>query len=393
VSVPRRGTPDFLLLFLTFVLVCFGLAMVFSSSYYIKVDTPLHFLKTQAIAALIGTIGMVLAMNVHYTKLKKLVLPFCAVVFGLLIVVLGTSAQYGSRSWIPLGPFNLQPTEFAKIGIVLYLANFISKKEDKFREFKTGLLPALIVLALFSLLILLQPDFGSCMILLGGALLVIVIGGANLKHLLLLAIAGSTALAFSLIVYVLKAGVNSSLQYRWARITSFLDPWSKQCAQNDCYQIVQSLYAFGHGGILGAGFGQGIQKLEYLPKAYNDFIFAIIGEEFGFIGATLFLVLYLLFIWRGIIISLRCPDSFGTLTGIGIMGMIGLQTLINVGGVTASIPMTGVTLPLISYGGSSIMATLVSIGILLGISREQSLADKETKPSAATAKKPGVPSR
>jgi cell division protein FtsW len=393
VNAPRRGTPDFLLLFLTFVLVCFGLAMVFSSSYYIKVDTPLQFLKTQAIAALIGTVGMVLAMNVHYTKLKKLVLPFCAVVFGLLIVVLGTSAQNGAKSWIPLGPFHLQPTEFAKIGIVLYLANLISKKEDKFREFKTGLLPALIVLAVLALLILLQPDFGSCMILLGGALLVIVIGGGNLKHLMLLALAASTVLALALSVYVLKAGIDSSLQYRWARVTSFLNPWSPQCAKDDCYQIVQSLYAFGHGGFLGAGFGQGIQKLDYLPEAYNDFIFAIIGEEFGFIGATLFLLLYLLFIWRGIIIALRCPDTFGSLAGIGIMSMIGLQTLINVGGVTASIPMTGVTLPLISYGGSSIMATLVSIGIVLGISREQSLTEKEAKSSAATTKKPSVPSR
>jgi cell division protein FtsW len=387
VNPSRRGTPDFLLLFLTFLLVCFGLAMVFSASYYIS--PPLHYLKTQAIAAGVGTVGMILAMNVHYTKLRKLVLPLFAAIVGLLVAVLVFGdRQYGAKSWINLGPFNLQPTEFAKIGIVLYLANLITKKEDKFRTFKNGLLPALIVLAVVAGLIMLQPDFGSCMILLGGALLVILVGGANLKHLVLLGLAGASALALGLAAYVMKNGIDDSLRYRWARITSFLNPWSEDCRMGDCYQIVQSLYAFGHGGITGAGFGQGIQKLQYLPKAYNDFIFAIIGEEFGFIGTTLFLLVYLLFIWRGIIVAVRCPDSFGTLTGVGLMGMIGLQALINIGGVTSSIPMTGVTLPLISYGGSSIMATLISLGILLGISREQSLTGKEAKPNPT--KKPSA---
>ncbi|KIL41156.1 stage V sporulation protein E [Gordoniibacillus kamchatkensis] len=386
-SSPRRGTPDFLLLFLTFLLVCFGLAMVFSASYYIS--TPLHYLNTQAIAAGAGTVGMILAMNVHYTKLRKLVLPIFAVIVGLLLAVLVIgSSQYGAKSWIKLGPFNLQPTEFAKIGIVLYLANLIGKKEDKFRDFKTGLLPALIVLLLVITLILLQPDFGSCVILLCGAMLVILAGGANLKHLFLLAFSGAAVVTLGLAVYIMRNGFDDSLRYKWARVTSFLNPWSQECRMGDCYQIVQSLYAFGHGGITGAGFGQGIQKLQYLPKAYNDFIFAIIGEEFGFIGATLFLLVYLLFIWRGIIVALRCPDLFGTLTGIGIMGMIALQALVNLGGVTSSIPMTGVTLPLISYGGSSLMATLISIGILLGISREQSLT--ESKQTKAT-KKPSVP--
>lgn len=363
--------------------------MVFSASYYIS--KPLHYLNTQAIAAGFGTVGMIFAMNFHYTKLRKLVLPIFSVVVGLLVIVLVVGdSQYGAKSWINIGPFNLQPTEFAKIGIVLYLANLISKKEDKFRSFKSGLLPALIVVGLVAALIMMQPDLGSCVILLAGAFLVILVGGANLKHLFLLGLSGASALALGLAVYVMKNGIDDSLRYKWARVTSFLNPWTEECRMGDCYQIVQSLYAFGHGGITGAGFGQGIQKLQYLPKAYNDFIFAIIGEEFGFIGATIFLLVYLLFIWRGIIVALRCSDSFGTLTGIGIMGMIALQALINLGGVTSSIPMTGVTLPLISYGGSSIMATLISLGILLGISREQSLtADKETK--TKTTKKPSVP--
>jgi cell division protein FtsW len=175
-----------------------------------------------------------------------------------------------------------------------------------------------------------------------------------------------------------NSGSNHS--YRIARFTTFLDPWAHQL--DDGFQIIQSLYAFGHGGFAGAGFGQSIQKLHYLPEAHNDFIFAIIGEELGFIGSAIFLLIYLLFIWRGILIAVRCTDTFGTLTGVGIMGMLAFQAVINIGGVTSTIPLTGVTLPLISYGGSSMMATLISMGVLLSISREQNLA--EVKPNKRT---------
>jgi cell division protein FtsW len=377
VNPQRRGTPDFLLLFLTFLLVCFGLAMVFSASYY-KSD-PWMFTKKQAIAAFLGTIGMLFGMNIHYTKLKKWVIPFFLAVTGMLCLVLVIGQNWnGAKSWIDLGPISLQPTEFAKLALVLYLANLISKKNEKFRDFKKGLVPALVIVSFVVGLVMLQPDLGSSMILVAGALIVIVVGGANLKHLFLLCAGGGGVGAIAFALYVLNKGANSEgIAYKIARFTSFLDPWSDP--QGRSFQIIQSLYAFGHGGITGAGFGQGIQKLQYLPEAYNDFIFAIIGEELGFIGSALFILVYLLFIWRGIIVALRCKDSFGTLVGVGIMGMIAFQAVINIGGVTSSIPLTGVTLPLISYGGSSIMATLISMGILLGISREQSLTEKETK--------------
>jgi cell division protein FtsW len=170
--------------------------------------------------------------------------------------------------------------------------------------------------------------------------------------------------------------------YRIQRFTAFMDPWADPTDTG--FHLVQSLYAFGHGGFWGAGFGQSIQKLHYLPEAHNDFIFAIIGEEFGFFGTLIFLVAYLLFLWRGIVIALRCPDPFGNLAGMGIVSMIAVQALINLGGVTNTIPLTGVTLPLISYGGSSMLLTLTSMGILLNISREQNLnlaldKDKEKK--------------
>jgi cell division protein FtsW len=371
---PRKGTPDFLLLFLTFLLVCFGLAMVFSASSMTGAYTegdPWYFTKKQIIAVVIGTIGMLFCMNIHFTKLKKLVIPAFVLVLGSLVFVLLVAEEAnGARSWIRVGPLSLQPTEFAKLGIIMYLAALISNKDEKFRDFKRGLLPALFVVGLVSFLILLQNDFGSTFIVLLTAATVILVGGSNLKHVFLLGAGFVTFAAVGLAIYLLNS-TSEANNYRLDRLTTFLDPWSTKLDEG--YQIIQSLYAFGHGGLVGAGFGRGIQKLHYLPEAHNDFIFAIIGEELGFIGIVIFLFIYLLFLWRGILIAVRCSDTFGTLTGIGIMGMIGFQAIINIGGVTSTIPLTGVTLPLISAGGSSMMAVLISMGVLLSISREQSL--------------------
>ncbi|WP_438446729.1 putative lipid II flippase FtsW [Gorillibacterium sp. sgz5001074] len=388
----RRGTPDYLLLFLTLALSAFGVLMVFSASsmsaIYHRDGNALFYTQKQVLGIVLGIIGMVVTMNIHYTKLRKMTLPFGLFVLFLLILVpiIGVNVN-GARSWFKIGPLQLQPAEFAKVAIVMYLAAIISKKQDKFRSFRGGLLPALVMVGLVSGLILLQPDLGSTIVLCLGALLVMIVGGANLKHLFLLA-AGGTAL-FAIVGGIMLLANPSLLDgsYRLARITTYLDPWSDE--RNAGYHIVQSLYAFGHGGFTGAGFGQSIQKLHFLPAPHNDFIFAIIGEELGFIGGSLFLLAYLLFIWRGIIVSLRCSDTYASLVGIGIIGTIGIQALINLGGVTNSIPLTGVTLPLISYGGSSMLVTLSSMGIILGISRDYNrAADAEApdKPRRSGAK-------
>ncbi|MDD9270154.1 putative lipid II flippase FtsW [Paenibacillus sp. GCM10023248] len=375
---PRRGTPDFLLLLLTFALVCFGLAMVFSASsmtsaYY---GDPWAFTKKQLIAVFIGTVGMFFCMNLHYTKLKKLVIPaFFLVVLGLIFVIF-TSEANGASSWFTLGKFGIQPTEFAKLIVILYLASLISNKDEKFRNFKKGLLPALIIVGFVCFLIMLQPDLGSCMILFVCSAIVIMVGGSNLKHIFLLGTSLITLAAVGLSLYMLKGGSDST-NYRINRLTSFMDPFSDP--QGSGHQVVQSLYAFGHGGLTGAGFGQGIQKLHYLPEAHNDFIFAIIGEELGFIGSSLFILVFIFFIWRGILIAVRCPDMFGMLSGVGIMVMFAFQAFINIGGVTGTIPLTGVTLPFISAGGSSMMVSLISMGVILSISREQS--QKEAPPA------------
>jgi cell division protein FtsW len=354
---------------MTLVLISFGLLMVYSASsmsasYYY--GDSFHFIKRQAIAVALGLVFMLFFMNVHYNKLKKWAVPlFVLVLLSLLLVPFIGADIKGAKSWFSLGPLNLQPAEFAKLALIIYLSALIHKKGERFYEFKKGLLPTLIIVGLYCGLIMLQPDFGSTIVLGLIAAFVIFIGGANLKHFFSLSICG---LALASLV-VLVPFLTNKTKYRADRISSYIDPWAD--SSDTGYQITQSLMAFGHGGINGAGFGQSIQKLGFLPAPHNDFIFAIIGEELGFIGSSFFLIFYLLFIWRGILIALRCKDSFGSLIGVGIMGMIGIQALVNLGGVTNSIPLTGVTLPFISYGGSSILVLMASIGIVLGLSREQ----------------------
>jgi cell division protein FtsW len=385
----RRGTPDFLLLFLTFLLVSFGLAMVFSASmsysWYDKVsettfNDPSYLAIRQAAAIAVGTVAMFFCMNIDYRVLKKWIGPaFVIVVIMLLAVPVVGKDVNGARSWFYIGKsFSVQPSEFAKLAVILYLSALISKKDDKFRDFKKGLLPALMIVGFISALILLQPDIGSTMILILCSAIVIIVGGANLKHIFLLGIGGAALLSMAIAIYMLNPGVGGS--HVFDRFTAFMDPWADP--MDTGYQLIQSLYAFGHGGLSGAGFGQGIQKLHYLPEAHNDFIFSIIGEELGFIGSSLFILVYLGFLWRGLLVAVRSKETFGTLAGVGIVGMIASQALVNVGGVTGSIPLTGVTLPLISYGGSSMLITLISLGILLSISREHNKPEKETNKRA-----------
>lgn len=387
-NAPRRGTPDFMLLMLTFLLVGFGLVMVFSASSVTALakekfnNDSLYFVKKQAIFALAGTVGMFFLMNMPIQRLKPLLRPYFLVCVIMLALVpfIGFEAN-GATSWFSIAGFSVQPSEFAKVGVLLYLAVLISKKGEKFRDLKKGLLPAVIIVGFVAFLIMLQPDFGSTMILVMAASLLIVVGGANLKHIFLAVSLIAAIGGFFLAGYMLSA---ESMGYRMNRIACYLNPWSDP--GDSCYQIVQSLYAFGNGELTGAGFGRSIQKLLYLPEAHNDFIFAIIGEEFGFIGTVFFLLIYLAFIWRGIIIALRCPDPFGSLAGTGIIGLIGIQAFINMGGVSGTIPMTGVTLPFISYGGSSLLVMMCSVGILLSISRESNRVEKTEKPEKSSEK-------
>jgi cell division protein FtsW len=364
-KISQKGKPDFILLFLVFVLVGFGLLMVFSSSSIVSItryQNPWFFTIRQSIWAFLGLVSMFILMNIHYSNFKKWFLPIFTIVIILLILVLliGTSIN-GHRSWFSFRSFGIQPAEFAKLGLIIYLAALINKKGDQFQSFKKGLRPILLIIGLVLGLVMLQPDIGSSIIILLGALTLLIAGGANLFHLAIIALCASP-----LALYIV-----TSHSYRIQRFTTFLHPWDD--TQNGSYQLVQSLFAFGHGGLYGTGLGQSIEKLFYLPEAYNDFIFSIIGEELGFMGVVLFIMVYVLFLLRCIMISLRCKDEYGTLLGVGIISLIGFQALINMGGVTGSIPVTGVTLPFISYGGSSLLLCLSSIGIILNISRENNI--------------------
>lgn len=392
-TIPKRGTPDFQLLILTLLLVGFGLVMVFSSSSSIAVINKefnydsMYFVKKQLIFAVLGAICMFITMNIPFQKYKKLFVPaFILVVIVLLLMPFIGSVRNGSRSWLLLGPISIQPTEFAKIIIILYLSALISKKGERFRDLRTGYIPVMMVVGFVAGLIMLQPDLGSCIILVATSGLIIFAGGANLKHIL-----GSLALLIlgaSLVLgtQALFKGLHSSgsadtsgSDYKAGRIQAFLDPWED--SKGTGWNLVQSLTAIGHGGVGGTGFGQSIQKLHYLPNAYNDFIFSVIGEEFGFIGTALFLLLYIYFIWRGLVVALRCQDTFGTLVGVGIMGLIAIQAFVNIGGVTRTIPITGVTLPFISYGGSSLLVMMACMGIMLSISRSSVVPGKQVTKS------------
>lgn len=382
---PRRGTPDFLLLAITFVLIGYGIVMVYSSSSAVSgflFNDSLYLTKRQVMWAGLGILSMLFFMNVHYSILKKWFIPFFLVTSIMLIIVLFEEPINGARRWIHIGSFNIQPSEFAKLAIILYLASIIQKKGERFRNFQNGLLPVLVIVGFLSVLIFMQPDLGTMLIFVSCALVVIIVGGANLKHLFYLFISAAAAIAVFMSIYLIAVSPDN-YSYRIGRITSYLDPWGDP--QNTGYQLIQSLYALGHGGLTGAGLGQSIQKLHYLPEAYNDFIFAIIGEEFGFVGTTLFILFYLCLIWRGLIVSLRCPDPYGTLVGAGIVSLFGFQAIVNIGAATGVLPITGAPLPFISYGGSSLLVSMMGVGILLSISREHNRVDTSTKQDNAVS--------
>lgn len=370
-----RGRPDFLLLILTLLLVGFGLVMVFSASSSVAVVTyndALYFTKRQFIWAGLGVFVMLLVMNLRYLVFKRFfMLFFIPVVFMLLLVPFVGEEINGARSWFGIGSLGIQPTEPAKLAIILYLGALITKKGDKFRSFKKGLLPVIIIVGIICALIMLQPDLGSCLVLAASASVMILAGGANLKQIF---VSGTLISVILAVLFSLSMAVSEKARAAWSyridRLTIFRDPLSD--SQDSGWHLVSSLQALGHGGITGAGFGESVQKLHYLQYPYNDFIFAIIAEELGFIGSTVFLLFYLFFLWRGLIVALRCPDSYGTVVGTGIVGLLAIQAFVNIGGVTATIPLTGVTLPFISYGGSSLLFCLMSMGVLLSISRESS---------------------
>ncbi|MBA2874083.1 stage V sporulation protein E [Thermaerobacillus caldiproteolyticus] len=359
----KKSTPDFLLIVLTFSLLAIGLIMVYSASAVwaeYKFHDAFFFAKRQLLFAGVGIIAMFFIMNIDYwiwRDWSKVLLIIC---FALLVLVLIPGVgmvRNGSRSWIGVGAFSIQPSEFMKLAMIAFLGKYLSDNQKKITSFKHGLFPALALVFVAFGIIMLQPDLGTGTVMVGTCIAMIFVAGARIRHFVglgLLGLAGFAALVLS-------------APYRIKRITSFLNPWEDPLGSG--FQIIQSLYAIGPGGLFGLGLGQSRQKFFYLPEPQTDFIFAILAEELGFIGGSLVLLLFSLLLWRGVRIALGAPDLYGSFLAIGIISMIAIQVMINIGVVTGLMPVTGITLPFLSYGGSSLTLMLMAIGVLLNISK------------------------
>ena len=353
---------DALLLCAVLALVSLGLVMVYSASAILaqdKLHDSLYFLKRQLIAAGLGVVGMAVVMQLGWRRLARLAYPLLIAAIVLLVLVripgIGSSAG-GAQRWIRLPGFSLQPAEVAKFAWVVYLAYSLAKKREKVATFSLGFLPHLALCGLLVGLCMMQPDFGSSVLLVFLLFTLLFAAGAKLSYLV-----GSVLLALPL-----GYAAIATSPYRMKRILAFLDPWAHR--HDVGYQVTESLMSIGSGGITGLGLGDGRQKLYFLPEAHTDFIFAIIGEELGLIGVTLLVALYALVIWRGIRISLAAPETFGTYLGLGLTSIVAFQATVNMCVAMGLMPTKGLTLPFVSYGGSSLVVLMGAAGVLLSLS-------------------------
>jgi cell division protein FtsW len=354
-------TYDVKLLFAVLFLVGVGIVMVYSASSAFALKhhgSGYYYLKRQGIFSLLGIIALVTCRHIPFRLYRVLAYPILIAALILLAAVqipgFGFEAG-GARRWLSLGAFSFQPSEFARIALVIYLAYSLNKKQDQIEQFKIGFVPHVIILALFTVLLLIQPDFGSVVIFAAITWIMLFVGGVRLRHLL------GTLLVFLPIGYYFL--VNEP--YRVKRLLTFLDPWQNPAGEG--YQMVHSLMAFGTGGILGTGIGKSYQKLFYLPESHTDFIFSVIGEEFGLLGIAAIITLYAMILYRGISIARNTPDTFGALVAMGITAAMGLQICVNMGVSLGLLPTKGLTLPFLSYGGTSLLINMAAMGILMNV--------------------------
>lgn len=364
IKLKQQHTGDLSIVLLVAILTIFGTLMIFSASYYYSIsqyDDPYHYLTRQVAWLIMGAIAMWAISMIDYHVWARLWVIAYVVGFVLLILVLtplGSSA-YGATRWIAIGPITIMPGEIAKICMILFLTGFFSKHPKWATSFKKCILPVGAATAAYAVLILLQPNMSTAftvVFIVGGMLLV---AGARYLHLgELVVAAGSLGLV---LIFADRSG------YKYKRLLSFLDPFEDPLDTG--WNVVQSLLALGTGGLTGRGLGNSIQKNLYLPMPQNDFILAIIGEELGFIGVFLLIIVYLLLIWRGCHIAINAKDLTGLMLASGIIIMIGVQVIINIAVVTSSMPPTGIILPFVSYGGNAQLILMGAMGILLNISK------------------------
>jgi len=364
-QVLHPGHPAVLLAMVTAVLVTVGLVMILSASSvasFASSGSSFFYFQRQAMWVVIGVIAYLVALKVDYRKLRKLGYPAVVLSGSLLILVLipgiGVNIS-GSSRWINLGPISFQPSEFAKLALVLFLAEaYVRKKENLFSDFSHTAMPFLPGLGLLAVLVMAQPDLGTTMVLAFIGLGMLFVAGAPLRYVLPLGVGGA----------LLASGAALSADYRRARVLAFLDPWADPL--NTGYHTIQSLIAVGSGGWFGLGLGASRQKWMYVPNAHTDFIFAILAEEMGLVGSLTIIGLFSFLAYLGIKTAQRAPDRFGMLVASGITIWVSMQAFVNMGAVTGSLPITGVPLPLVSFGGTSLLFTLIGMGILTNIAAQ-----------------------
>ena len=363
----REGTQgyDYMLLIPTLILLGLGMVIIYSASSSLaeyRLGDSYYYLKRQAVFCLIGLCGMIIAKNIPNTLYRKLVYPFLILSFILLVMLfipgIGTKVG-GSSRWFRFAGFSFQPSELAKLSLAFYLAYSMSKQGVNMSRFSIGFLPHVLVAGVYMILILLQPDLGTSVIIGCWVLILLFVGGARVFQIL-------TALLLFMPIVLWLIG---QADYRLKRWWAFLNPWNDP--EGLGFQIIHSFMAIGSGGIFGVGLGNSKQKLFYLPEPHTDFIFSVVAEELGLMGITVVVILFGMVITRGIKIALNATDLYSSYLAMGISSFFGLQVLINMGVVMGLLPTKGLTLPLISYGGSSLVLSLLGIGILLNISTKR----------------------
>lgn len=370
----ERGHPAVLLSITVGVLMLLGLIMILSASSVSSLaskDSPFLYFKKQLLWALIGVVAFVAFSRLDYKRLRGwgyvLLAAVVVLLFAVLIPGLGVMVG-GSSRWLRLGPVQIQPSEIAKLALILFTADVFSRKDErKLEEFSHTALPMIPALGFLALLIMAQPDMGTTMLLGFIGLGMLFVAGAPMRYMVAIGGIGTGVAAF--------AALGES--YRRARVLSFLDPWADPL--NTGYQTIQSLIAVGSGGFFGVGLGASRQKWMYVPNAHTDFIYAILGEEMGLLGTMVVLSMFAFLAYLGIRVARAAPDRFGMLIAAGITIWVSVQALVNIGAVTAALPVTGVPLPLVSFGGSSLVVSLVGMGILMNIARQSKFPGRSKK--------------
>ncbi len=375
VKLAIHGPMDVTFFILVLVLLAFGLVMLFSASYasaFYRNNDSFYYISKQLVFAVAGVAAMIIISHIDYHIFHRLAFPILILSIILLVIVLFMPELNNAKRWILIDitsgfTLNFQPSEIAKFAVVIMFAQLISINYKEMKTFKQGVLPFAIILAIVCGLMLLEPHLsGTILILLLGALMMFV-GGTSLKWFGMVAAAMVAAVAVAIMI-------PGFITYAQGRIEMWLNPYIDPLG--DGFQTIQSLLAIGSGGLMGLGLGQSRQKYLYIPEPQNDFVFAIVCEELGFIGAVLIILLFVLLVWRGYVIAMRCKDKFGSLIAMGLVSQVGIQALLNIAVVTNTIPNTGISLPFFSYGGTSLMMLLAQMGVVLSVSRNAVIEKK-----------------